>query len=157
MRTALWITTLFLVGCGGPEVTRISGSVLVEGTPAVGEKNSVIFWPETDLNLGVMTAFGTGEGGTFTIRPDPKQGGQGKAGAYKVVIYSETGLGQSLANFDGKGHAAVKAVASVKSSVRIPFIYGDDATTPLRSEILPGENDLEPFELIRQKKPRLSP
>lgn len=156
MRTALWITTLFLVGCGGPEVTRITGSVLADGQPVAGNDVSVIFWPDTDLGLGVMAAYSTDPEGNFMIRPDPEQA-QGRAGDYKVVIYREnSGLSKSLMGGAQKPMELKRTVAQAVTQTRIPTIYGDDRETPLRAKIRPGENDLEPFDLqnIKRQPPR---
>lgn len=115
---------LFLAGCGGPEVTEVTGQVLLQGQPF--DEGSVVFWPKEDLTLGVFTAFRCNKDGTFKINPEPEHG-EGKPGLYAVLIRD---LGFNLRS-------------------KILPKYKDLKTTPFTVEIEPGVSDLEPFDLER--------
>lgn len=130
----LMIASAFaLVGCGGAEVTKVSGTVLANGEPV--ENVCVTFWPKIDLNLGMIYAPETAEDGSFETHPNPERG-QGRAGTYAVMITDNRYSGMAV-------------LFSPDVFVRVHEKYWDAKTTPLEQKLDRGQNDLGMIEIER--------
>lgn len=73
------------VGCSGPDVELVTGSVLLDGRAEVDI--SVTLWPMDDLCNGALIAHQVKEDGSFEIVPSPEQGQKGIVGQYTVLFY----------------------------------------------------------------------
>lgn len=134
------VVCLSLVGCGGAEVSRVTGQVMLDGEPL--NKVCVYFWPSHDVTLGIMVQEKTDEEGCFDIRPNPDMG-EGKAGLYRVGIGDTEAKGALL----GMAMAGMSNLKSFKGRRLPPIKYWQAETSPLMVTIKPGLNELDPFEL----------
>ncbi len=130
--------TLTLPGCGGSEAVKVTGTVMLDGSPLADAQ--LVFWPTEDLSLG---SFGgkTDSQGRFIIRQDRRQGSV-KPGRYVILV---TKGGATLG--PGEGVALPQHAGNPANRNSLPKKYGDKKESPFVFEIDQGNNELPPLEL----------
>jgi hypothetical protein len=131
----------FAAGCSDPKRATVKGTVLLDKKPL--PLAGVVFWPKDDMDLGVYNGK-TDEDGRFelTARLQPYV----KAGVYKVLIAKD------VKTKDGKppdektdDMVLLKQRGALKNI--LPPRYFDRDNPVFVVEVMPGANDLPPFEL----------
>lgn len=123
-------TVLLATGCGGADVKRVVGTVILDGAPLDGV--AVCLWP-VEGNVGVVCSPKTDDEGVFEIIPNAERG-QGSVGAYRVLIR------EPLVRDETPGHNMFGFALP-----RVPVKYAEKNQTPLLAELEAGENELSPF------------
>lgn len=126
-----------LASCSGDSLNPVSGKVLANGKPAVGA--IVAFHPEGTATVNTITSTGTvGADGTFTLATGDEKGAN--PGKYVVTVVWPDPSKQPTEKQRLAGIA-------VDAPDLLGGRYASRAKSPLRAEIKPGENALEPFEV----------
>jgi hypothetical protein len=120
---------------GLEDLQPVSGSVSFEGKPTPGA--IVLFFPiNNPKERGIRIAGEVDEEGIFEMMTGVSQGALPgvKEGKYVVTV-----TWTKLENPDDKDSDVIDLV---------PVRYGDPEKSPLRAEVVDGENELKPFELV---------
>lgn len=144
-RNAVAVAVLGLVGCGGPAVVGVSGTVTHRGQPLAGA--TVVLTPDPP-QPGVSAATATtAADGSFTVRTN-KPGGVTldgvPPGTYRVTVSKFVPPdGMSEAEYEQKVAAAASGVYSATSTVPprvelLPKEFSDSAATTVRATAAAG-------------------
>ncbi len=123
--------------CSSNGLSPVSGKVMVKGHPAAGAR--VVFQPEGAADMNTVAPYGTAkEDGTFTLMTRDKPGA--KPGKYVVCVV-----------WPDPAKQPTEAQKMMGTAPDAPDLLGGRYATkeksPLRAEVKPGENKLEPFDL----------
>jgi hypothetical protein len=114
---------LFLLGCGGPKVVDVEGTVKLNGQPLPDVM--VEFLPDSQKgNPGPRATGKTDEQGHYHLAFDNQKSG-GVAGKNRVLIHDLKVYGDKF-----EGRKSKKVAAS-----RVPAQYEDAARTPLQPDV----------------------
>lgn len=144
MKSSTILVSLVLVfgtGCSNNTVTRITGSVFVDGAPA--NANFVKFWPKHDLYLGSFSGIVV-EDGSFVIEVDPEYC-PAKPGSFVVLVQTPMmPMMPERCAVPGMMEEMMKKMAGIP---KVAMRFGDPAHSPLETVIEPGENELGSFQV----------
>lgn len=146
---AAWVRVGFLILAGvgflvamsfppaGPEAHPVRGQVLFDGQPL--PQASVVFHPLSEEMPAVVRPSGqAGEDGFYTLSTY-RSGDGAPAGEYAVTVECHP----LIDTYDLPG--------SVPGPNLLPRRYSRPETSPLRVRVAPGNNELPPLELTRQR------
>jgi hypothetical protein len=124
---------LTMVGCSGePRLAPVTGTVTVNGKPL--DNVQVEFWPQV---RGPRSIGATDKDGRFTLTPDNGKGLGAVVGAHKVVLVDLAPYAKVPVNMP-------REVEKVNlASVRFGKQFADPNKTPLRKEVVAGENIID--------------
>jgi hypothetical protein len=138
MRSAWWgvCCCLILTSCSkGPDYGLLApcpttGQVLVKGQPVPGMQVTFLHTANWGIEKDFLQPRGvTDKDGRFVLTTYTQDDGA-PAGEYKVTLV-----------------LPVAEVRGMQSGNRLPSIYEKAATTPLKTEVVKGKNELAPFDL----------
>jgi len=131
--SAVCAVCLLASACGGgPALHPVRGQVFFQDKPADGAL--IVFHPVGGDDDALRPSATVGADGTFRLATKKPDDGA-PAGNYVVAVvwYDNT---------DTKGGAPTAELRN-----RLPDHYGDANASPLRAQVKPGPNQLEPFRL----------
>jgi hypothetical protein len=151
-----------LVGCGGSELSPVSGTVLIDGQPFADA--AVLFTPEAGDGLAATGE--TDESGRFVMKTRGTEPGV-RPGKYKVIInavdknapratHPSEAFGKIAENNAGKkvdGNKEYRKIQAeaIKAARKKPHSkYSDPQSTPLTAEV-PRDREVK-FELTSEGK-----
>jgi len=118
-------------GLGSPQLHPVHGHVLFQEKPAEGAL--VVFHPVGGDDNALRPSATVGADGSFVLATK-KPGDGAPVGDYVVaVVWYERNIKSEV------------PAAELKN--RLPEHYGDAKASPLRAQVKPGPNQLEPFRL----------
>lgn len=125
-----------ICGCGrdGPEVSRVTGTVTLNGQSL--ESAKIVFLPQRESWSSFHAVIRDGK---FDIKP-MKRYGQGRAGTYRVVISTMPVKPPPRDQASPPSMPIKPGTADTESA--IPAKYQDRKDSPLIVELRPGHNDL---------------
>lgn len=133
------LAVTLLSGCGGLEVKRVTGRILVGGEPIPDIK--AIFFPLDSMEQGTLDTERTDGEGRFVEIPDPNWY-QGRAGRYRVQFVDPridvAMVGMSIMS-------GGKKIETSPPLIPLRYIYAE--FTPLETMLEKGVNDLGDFDL----------
>ena len=132
---ALLAGLFVIVGCGGPKLVEVKGTLKQNGKPLNGIQ--VEFWP---VETGPRSMGTTDDQGRFTLLVDDGLRKGAVVGPHKVVLRDVWILGDK---FLGRAGEDVDMTKGKKP--RLAEHYGDPHKTPLKKDVINGPNviDLE--------------
>jgi hypothetical protein len=135
VRAALPALVLFLAGCGGPSLGKVTGTVTYDGKPL--KSGTIIF-----ESKGARPATGKIVDGRIVEVTTFQPNDGAPVGEHKVVIQAVEDAGSSK----GANPGDPSGTSSMQTRSLIPAAYGDPETSRLTATIKRGENNLT-FEL----------
>jgi hypothetical protein len=143
-------TAIFLAGCGGPNLSPVSGTVTLDGEPL--ENAIVAFVPDAGGTSATGTTDATGayklvsvlgaglEPGTYRVSismvPPVENGGSETS---EAAASSDSAAYEAMAS--GGGAAQYKAAEALKKKLEIPAKYNSAST--LQKDVTAGDNEID--------------
>src|SRR5687768_1725892 len=137
MRQLACLAFLFLCGCGGASVGKVTGVVTLDDKPIAFAE--VTFWAKDDP-APTAHATRTGADGRFELFQDPRPGAHIKPGRHVVVV---TKFGDAPKETEP---AAVAPGQEAGNRNALPTQYADKSSSPFEVDVQRGDNDFK-FEL----------
>ncbi|HVX11719.1 MAG TPA: hypothetical protein VHC22_11105 [Pirellulales bacterium] len=140
----LWLSVLVLcTGCGKVELGQVSGKVLLNGQPVGGVQ--VQFIPDAKNKEKLPTSLGaTDAQGQYSLMSS--DGRSGAALGEHMIVLHDVQL-PSGSRLVGRAEADAPATSSPATAVpggpRLPKVYRQPATTPLRKTVHSGEQAID--------------
>jgi len=149
------LTQLFNVGCGStadtPELSSVTGSVMVDGEPVTEGQITLIPNPESG-SQGPSFVGQIRDDGSFSIYgPNGVEGAM--PGEYQVVIYAVPATHEELMKAAQNGR--LKRSDFVHDSL-IPPVYQNHKSTPLKIVVKAEQENQYQFELKHQQGIKIS-
>jgi hypothetical protein len=125
----LVVEALSAVGCGGPKLVPVSGTVLVNGRP-IGDLR-LEFLPDPERGTqGQRSTATTDKEGNFQLLYEPTSKPGAEAGKHRIVVFD-------LLRHEGIPVGGRKEDVRLKPS-RIRMEYANAASTPLKQDVQAG-------------------